>query len=226
MNDNQQNTEPGVARKRILIVDDHPLYRDGLVRFIGGQVDLECCGEVDNRLALPGAVARFSPDLVLLDLRLRGEDMVDSIKDLTIQNPGLRILVLSQKDESFYAEPCLRAGARGYIMKEEATQELLNAIHCVLAGELYVSRRMTGIILKRFMSGKVGDGFVSKLSDREFQVFQFLGGGMTTHEIATQLNLSVKTVETHRENIKNKLSYRDSASLVEAAKEWVRASER
>jgi len=209
---------------RILIVDDHPLYRQGLRRFIEAQPGLVCCGETDSCKAAMLAASQTNPDLVILDLCLRREDGLELLKNLHGRFPTVRVLVLSQKDESAYAEPALRAGAQGYIMKEEATEELLTAVNNVLKGELYVSRRLAAVILKKFLRGATGDGVSDKLSDRELQVFQFLGAGVSTREIATQLHLSVKTVETHRENIKHKLSLADSPSLLRAAQEWIQVT--
>jgi DNA-binding NarL/FixJ family response regulator len=214
------------TRTRILIVDDHPLFRDGLRRFIDSQTDMVCCAEADSVQTVLDAVNQHNPDLILLDLRLRGEDSMETLKNLTTQDSKRKILVLSQKDESLYAEPVLRAGARGYIMKEEATEELLSAIHSVLRGELYVSRRLSGLILRKFLTGVGGDGVASALSDRELQVFQFIGSGLGMQQIAEQLHLSVKTVETHRENIKHKLGFADSGGLLQAARDWVQSSER
>ncbi len=212
-------------KKKILIVDDHPLYRDGLRRFVESQPDLVCCGEGDTVQSIHEAFRTTHPDLITLDLRLRGDDAMRAIKDFTLQYPGIRLLVLSQKDEAIFAEPCLRAGARGYIMKEEATEELLNAIRAVLRGEIYVSHRLSGLILNRFISGVKGNSVAERLSDRELQVFQLLGSGLGPHQIADQLHLSVKTVETHRENIKHKLGFQDAGSLA-AAEDWVQSTER
>ena len=209
---------------RVLIVDDHPLYRQGLRRFIEAQPGLACCGEADSCQSALRAASESKPDLVILDLCLRREDGLELLKNLLGRIPDTRVLVLSQKDESAHAEPALRAGALGYIMKEEATDELLSAVQTVLKGELYVSRRLAAVILKKFLRGVAGDGISDKLSDRELQVFQFLGTGLGTREIAAQLHLSVKTVETHRENIKHKLALIDSPALVRVAETWVQAT--
>jgi DNA-binding NarL/FixJ family response regulator len=212
---------PPSAKHRILIVDDHPLYREGLRRFIDSQPNLTCCGEADSSRTALGTVRTCKPDLVLLDMRLRREDGMELLRSLVIEHPRLRILVLSQGDEAVHAELVLRSGAHGYIMKEEATDELLTAIACVLRGELYVSRRLSALVLKRFFRGASGTNLVEQLSERELQIFQFFGSGLSVQEIALQLHLSAKTVETHRENIKHKLSLRDAAAVVQAAREWV-----
>jgi DNA-binding NarL/FixJ family response regulator len=214
------------ARHSIFIIDDHPLYRQGLRRFIEAQPNLSCCGEADSCQSAVEAVRRCDPELVILDLRLRREDGTELMRNLLVEKPSLRFLVLSQGDETVHAEQALRAGASGYIMKEEATEELLTAINQVLKGELYVSRRLSALVLKRFFRGASRDAITAGLTDRELQVFQFLGGGMGVQEIAKHLHLSIKTVETHRENIKHKLKLPDAAAVVQAACEWIKTAER
>ncbi len=213
-------------KHRILIVDDHPLYRDGLRRFIDSQPDLVCCGEADSPAAALRAFEQLRPELVLLDLRLRGEDALDVLRKASTEKSPPKFLVLSQKDESVYAQPVMRAGALGYIMKEEATEELLTAIHVVLQGKMYVSKRLSAMLLKGFVTGNRDDNVAVKLSERELQVFQYVGSGLGTSEIAAVLELSAKTIETYRENIKHKLRLADSASLVKAAQDWVRSADR
>jgi DNA-binding NarL/FixJ family response regulator len=210
-----------MAKKRLLIIDDHPLFREGLRRFIDSQPNLSCCCEADSYQAGLETVRQYRPDLVILDLRLQRADGMELMKNLFAEQPRLRILVLSQGDENVHAELVLRAGALGYIMKEEATDELLDAINTVLRGEIYVSKRLSALVLKRFFRGQTSSNLAEKLSDRELQVFQFLGSGLSTQDIADQLHLSVKTVETHRENIKHKLELRDAASVVHAARQWI-----
>jgi DNA-binding NarL/FixJ family response regulator len=204
------------ARHSIFIIDDHPLYRQGLRRFIEAQPNLSCCGEADSCQSAVEAVRRCDPELVILDLRLRREDGTELMRNLLVEKPSLRFLVLSQGDETVHAEQALRAGASGYIMKEEATEELLTAINQVLKGELYVSRRLTAA------HNEATEG----LTDRELQVFQFLGGGMGVQEISQHLHLSAKTVETHRENIKHKLKLPDAAAVVKAARDWLNSVKR
>jgi len=209
------------AKNRIVIVDDHPLYREGLRKFIDSQPTLTCCGEADSARTAFEVIRECHPELVILDLRLHREDGSELIKNFLAEQPSLRVLVLSQGDEAIHAEMVLRAGALGYIMKEEATDELLHAINTVLRGELYASRRLSALVLKRFFRGASGANLDEQLTDRELQVFQFLGSGLSVQEIALQLHLSVKTVETHRENIKHKLGLRDAAAVVQSAREWV-----
>ncbi|MBI4660410.1 MAG: response regulator transcription factor [Verrucomicrobia bacterium] len=215
-----------MQKQRILIVDDHPLLRAGLIQFIDRQKDMICCGEADGAASTQNAVLAYKPDLVLLDLRLRGEDGLELIKSLKSQHPKLLILVISQCDEMLYAERALRAGARGYIMKEEATEEVLFAIRAVLGGELYLSRKLAIRLVRKTIESRPlmpGPG-VESLTDRELQVFQLLGSGLSTRQIAERLNLSFKTIETYRENIKHKLGLGGAADLVRYATRWVEGS--
>jgi DNA-binding NarL/FixJ family response regulator len=209
-------------KHRLLIVDDHPLFREGLRQWIEQQRDLECCGECEDVASALQAIDAQLPDLVILDLRLRDSDGLDLIKEAGARFPTQKILVVSQGDERVYAERVLRAGAKGYIMKEEATEQVSEAIRTVLAGELYLSRALSGILLKRYLGSTSQDSLLARLSDRELQVFQLLGSGLGSREIAAQLNLSVKTVETYRENLKHKLNFPDARTLVQAAVDWVR----
>ena len=215
------------ASQRILVVDDHPLVRDGLVQLIRRQSGLTCCGEADTVLHAQETALKENPDLVILDLRLDKGDGLELIKTLKSQLPKLRILVLSQLDEVLYAERVLKAGAHGYLMKEEAAKEVVTAIRTVLAGELYVSPKMSGHILRKMIdspSVRPVSG-VESLTDRELQVFQMLGAGKSTRRIATELFLSFKTVETHRENIKAKMGLADATSLIHQATIWYRRGE-
>lgn len=215
------------ANQRILVVDDHPLVRDGLVQLIRRQNGLTCCGEASNVPDAHACALREHPDLVILDLRLDKGDGMELIKMLKSELPGLRILVLSQLDELLYAERVLKAGAHGYLMKEEAAKEVVTAIRMVLAGELYVSPKMSGLILRKMIespSVRPVSG-VESLTDRELQVFQMLGAGKSTRQIAVELFLSFKTVETHRENIKAKMGLADAAALIHQATIWYRRGE-
>ena len=212
------------ARKtRILVADDHPLFREGLLQLISLESNYCCCGQADTVAATRKAAATLKPDLLILDLRLRDGDGLELIKFLTGQDPRLPILVLSQLDETLYAERALRAGARGYVMKEEASTEVHLAIRAILAGELYVSRKMSLIALHKLLSNESEprSGYVERLSDRELQVFQMIGAGMATSDIAGELKLSFKTIEAHRENIKHKLGLRNAIDLLCHATHWV-----
>jgi DNA-binding NarL/FixJ family response regulator len=214
---------PAPKKARILVVDDHPLFREGVIQLVSRQRDLICCGEADNGADASRAIARFKPDLVVLDLRLGREDGLELIKALIAQFPALQILVLSNCEEGTYAERALRAGARGYLTKEEATEEVLNAIRAILKGEMYVGRKLSILLLGRLLKGpRQGPGAgVESLTDRELQVFQLLGAGLSTGQIAERLVLSVKTIETHRENIKHRLGLTSADQLVRAASAWV-----
>jgi DNA-binding NarL/FixJ family response regulator len=215
------------ASQRILVVDDHPLVRDGLVQLIRRQSGLTCCGEADTVLKAQETALRENPDLVILDLRLDRGDGLELIKILKSHLPKLRILVLSQLDEMLYAERVLKAGAHGYLMKEEAAKEVVAAIRTVLAGELYVSPKMSGLFLRKMIespSVRPVSG-VESLTDRELQVFQMLGAGKSTRRIAAELFLSFKTIETHRENIKAKMGLPDATTLIHQATIWYRRGE-
>ncbi len=211
------------SRRRILIAEDHPLLREGLVQLINRERDLSCCGETDTIAATKTAVATLKPDLLVLDLRLRDGDGLELIKSLKAQVPSLLVLVLSEHDETLYAERALRAGAKGYLMKEEATDEVLNAIRTTLRGELYVSRKMSVLVLHKLLDNtlQARGNYLESLTDRELQVFQMIGAGKGTADIAAELRLSPKTIETHRENIKHKLGLRNAADLLCHAVHWV-----
>lgn len=204
------------------MVDDHPLVRDGLCRLISQQGDLTCCGEAGSVAEAQTAVAKHKPDLLILDLRLHGGDGLELIKSLKSQFPGLHILVLSQVDPSLYAERALRAGALGFLPKEQAAEEVLLAIRTVLAGQVYVTRGLAARLLHHFVgaSHRAPIAGLERLTDRELHVLELLGTGMSTREIAAELNLSFKTVETHREHIKQKLGLNGAAQLLEYAVRW------
>jgi len=208
-----------------LVVDDHPMVRDGLVQLIGQHPDLVCCGEADSVPTAQAAVEHKMPDLVVLDLRLKGGDGLELIKSLKSQIPKIKILVLSQYDAPMYAERALRAGAMGYVIKEQAAAEVLQAIRTVLGGQVYLTRSMASVLLQKMVGpGKTegGRSGVEALTDRELHVLNLLGGGLSTRQIANELKLSFKTVETHRENIKRKLGLRNAAALVHYATQWGR----
>lgn len=208
-------------RSRVLIADDHPLYRDGLRVWLERQADLEICGEAEDAAEVLKKVKELHPDLLLLDLRLRGEDGFELIGLLRAEWPDLRILILSQSDEMLFGEHVLRAGAQGYIMKDQSASELLQAIRTVVRDEIYTSEKLAALLLRRIYFGKPTDGAPSKLSVRELQVFELLGEGYSSREAASKLKLGLKTIETHRENIKRKLGLADAPSLVHAAITWV-----
>ena len=211
------------VRHRILLVDDHPFMRAGLAQLIDHQPDMMVCGEAGNPVEAMQAVVSTKPDLVLSDLTMPGRSGLEFIKDLRAAHENLAILVVSMHDESVFAERSLRAGARGYIMKEAGGENLLAAIRQILRGEVYVSPRMSARILEG-LSGSRPRGSsspIEKLTDREFEVFQLIGQGKSTRDIAEQLHLSPKTVDVHRANIREKLELTDVTALIRHAVRWV-----
>ncbi len=215
---------PSIPKARVLVVDDHPVIRDGLIRLIDKQGDLVCCGEAGTVMEAQIAVAKHKPDLVILDLRLKGRDGLELIKSLKSQFANLCILILSQYDAPLYVERALRAGALGYVVKEQAAEEVLIAIRTVLTGQVYLTPVMASLLLHKFVGtpSKAARAGVEQLTDRELHVLQLLGAGKSTREIAAELNLSFKTIEAHRENIKHKLGLQGAAALIHYATEWVR----
>jgi len=211
------------SKIRILIVDDHPMMRQGLVQLIDNEPDLAVAGEAETAEQAVSIIAQSAPDLVLADISLTGKSGLELIKDVQALRSGLPVLVISMHDESIYAERVLRAGGRGYIMKQEGGKQIMQAIRHVLSGQIYVSPKMSGKILEIF-SGRRSESHsspVERLSDREFEVFQLIGQGKGTRQIADQLHLSVKTVEVHRQHIKEKLKLTDAPSLARYAVQWV-----
>jgi len=211
------------SAKRILIVDDHPMMRTGLAQLIDNEPDLKVSAEADTAGQAINLVAKQKFDLALLDISLPDKNGLELIKDLRALRPELPILVVSMHDEMIFAERVLRAGGRGYIMKQEGGKKFLTAIRKVLAGQIFVSENMSASILEIF-SGRQHENTgspVRRLSDREFEVFQLIGQGTGTRAIAEQLHLSIKTVEVHRTNIKKKLSLKGAPDLVRFATRWV-----
>jgi DNA-binding NarL/FixJ family response regulator len=212
------------ARKRLLIVDDHPMMRQGLAQLINNEPDLAVGWEADNAGQAIDVASRFQPDLVLADISLPDKNGLELIKDIHALRPGTSILVVSMHDETLYAERVLRAGARGYIMKQEGGKKLMAAIRTVLTGQIYVSEKMSARILEFFSGHRAETASpIEKLSDREFEVFQLIGKGKGTRDIADYLHLSVKTVEVHRANIKEKLKLKSATALVREAVRWTEA---
>jgi DNA-binding NarL/FixJ family response regulator len=206
----------------VVVVEDHPVLCDGLKQLISSQPDLACVGVADDVSSAKRLVEGCKPELIVLDLRLKGGDALDFIKTLRVEYPEVKVLVLSQYDELIFAERALRAGASGYIMKENATDEVLRAVRKVLAGELYFSERVAAAVVQRVLREKpitTRDG-IERLSDREMQVFQLLGAAYSPREIAAQFQLSRKTVETHCEKIKHKLSLSTASELKQFARRW------
>ena len=210
-------------KNRIFIVDDHPIVRKGLAQLINQEEDLVICGEADNAETALEALKKVKPDLAIVDISLRGIDGFELTKLIRARFDNIPVLVISMHDESLFAERALRVGARGYIMKQEAIEKMMEAIRKVLRGELYVSERVSANIVKRFVDGKA-EGVSSPeelLSDREMEVFQLIGQGFGTRQIADQLHVSVKTVETYRANIKEKLNLKNATELMKHAVHWI-----
>lgn len=215
------------AARRILIVDDHPLTRRGIAQVIELQKDLAVCGEARDADQAMLAIRSKKPDLVLVDLSLPGKHGLELIKDIRSLHPAVLILVVSMHDESILASHALRAGARGFLMKTEGGEKLIQAIRQVLDGKIYVSDVVSSKAIDVF-SGKIRraeDPPTSLLTDREFEVFQFIGQGLTTREMGSRLRLSPKTVETHRLHIREKLGLRSGPELIQYAVRWAGAQE-
>lgn len=211
------------GKARIEIVDDHPLLREALIQLINRQGDMAVVGCAESVSAADAAIERCKPHLLVLDLRLEGGgDTLEFIKSVRSRHPDVRVLVLSQLDEMLFAERCLRAGADGYITKQEASAEVVNAIRAVLRGETYLSRRVAVLVFHQAVdAGKDGLATgMTALTDRQLHVFQLLGAGLSNSQIAREMKLSVKTVETHREHIKHRLGANDAAEVARLAAEW------
>jgi DNA-binding NarL/FixJ family response regulator len=215
--------KPADKKKRVLIVDDHPVTRAGLVHLINHQPDLVACGEAESAARALDILDSSRPDLLLVDITLPGKSGLELIKDVKAMHPELLMLVLSMHDESLYADRVLRAGARGYITKHEGGEKLMEAIRHVLSGKIYVSESMSAHILEIFSGGQtaIDRSSIEKLSDREFEVFESLGEGLSSQQIAKQLHLSAKTVDAHRANIKTKLGIKTTAELIAYAARWI-----
>lgn len=215
------------ARRKIIIVDDHPMMRQGLAQLINNEPDLNVVAEADNAGEALDQIRLHQPDLVIADISLPDRNGLELIKDLRALRSDILILVVSMHDEQLYAERVLRAGGRGYVMKQEGGRKLMHAIRHVLEGKIYVSEKMSANILEIFSGGrnKGGGSPVESLSDREFEVFQMIGEGKGTRQIAEQLHLSVKTVEVHRANIKEKLHLKTATDLVRYAVRWTEADQ-
>jgi DNA-binding NarL/FixJ family response regulator len=216
-------SKSAAARKKILVVDDHPMTRAGVVQLVDKQADLRVCGEAGDAKSALSEITKSRPDLVLTDVTMPGRSGVEFIKDVQALHAGLPMLVVSMHDEAIYAERMLRAGARGYIMKEAGGEKLLAAIRQVLDGKVYLSEQLSARILENLSGRKPrnSNSPIEKLSDREFEIFQLIGQGKTTAEIAKNLHLSTKTVDVHRAHIKEKLGLHDMPSLIRHAVRWV-----
>lgn len=207
---------------KIFIVDDHPIVRQGITQLINQDANLKVCGEASDMASALPSIAACICDLVIVDLSLGQDSGVRLIEELLCNNPCLKILVLSMHDESLYAERCLRAGAKGYIMKQETPEKVILALKRVLNGEVYISDRLSARLLHKLASKGSAPLCtpLERLSNRELEVFQLIGQGLTTRKIAEKLNLSVKTIETYIDHIKRKMDFEDARDLILHAVQW------
>lgn len=217
---NQQVNSAG-KKVRILVVDDHPIVRQGLTLLINRERDLMVCGEAEEAQSAMQEIAASRPDILIVDISLNGPDGLELLKNIRLKHPSLPVLILSMHDESIYAERALRAGANGYIMKQEATEKVLVALRRILNREVYVSERIANKMLRHYIGGSAGTHSpITDLTDRELEVFRLIGDGHGTRQIAEELHLSVKTVESYQAHIKEKLSLHSARELVQHAIQW------
>jgi len=209
-------------KTKILLVDDHPMVREWLATLINQQADLEVCGEADNAPKALQLVGLLNPNVAMVDISMEGGSGIELIKNIKASHPDVLLIVLSMHDEALYAERALRAGARGYIMKREATKGVLQAIRCVLSGKLYLSDKMAMMMAEKLVEGrlKAEAPVIEKLSDRELEVFQLLGRGYSTRQIADELHVSFKTVQAFCARIKEKLNIVSANELLREAVRW------
>jgi len=215
-------SKPMTQKSKVLVVDDHPLVREWLSNLINQQSDLEVCGEADNAAKALQIIGGVDPAVAIVDISMDGGSGLELIKNIKATHPNVMVIVLSMHDETLYAERALRAGARGYVMKREATKRVLEAIRSVLAGKLYLSDKMAMMMAERFVDGRPNPtgSVVEDLSDRELEVFQLLGRGYGTRRIADELHVSIKTVQSFCARIKEKLKLLTAAELLREAVRW------
>jgi DNA-binding NarL/FixJ family response regulator len=216
-------TKPESIKRRVFLVDDHPLVREWLTQLIQRENDLTVCGEAEDTQEALRRIEETKPEVVIADISLKSTHGLELVKDLQARHPALPVLVLSMHDESLYAERVLRAGAKGYITKQEATKKILLAIRQVIAGQIYISEKMASRMVHKMVLGRAEDqkSPIERLTDRELEVFQLIGRGQGTRRIASELHLGVKTVESYRARIKEKLKLEDGTQLLQHAIQWV-----
>ncbi len=219
---NHNHTNSTTKKKTVFLVDDHPIVRQGLTLLINQEPDLAVCGQAEEMYAALQAIQTFRPDIMIVDISLNGPDGLELLKNIRMKYSGMPVLILSMHDETIYAERALRAGANGYIMKQEATEKVLTALRRILGGEIYVSDRVGNHMLQHYVRGASlsAQSSVAELTDRELEVFRLIGEGHGTRQIAEELHLSVKTVESYQAHIKEKLSLRSARELVQHAIQW------
>jgi DNA-binding NarL/FixJ family response regulator len=210
---------------RILIVDDHPLMRQGIGQLINAEKEMIVCGEAEDANKAIDAIATTKCDIAIIDISLKGSSGIELLKNIKVRYPKLPVLVLSMHDEAVYAQRALRAGASGYIMKQEGAEKVLIAVRKILNGEVYVSERLGARMLNQLVGGRatLAGSPIDALSDRELEVFGLIGQGHGTRPIAEKLHLSVKTIESHRAHIKEKLNLKNATELVHHAIQWVQS---
>jgi DNA-binding NarL/FixJ family response regulator len=215
-------------KTKILIVDDHPIVRQGLTELINQEDDLVVCEQAEDAAEAMGIIKKLKPDMAIVDISLKETSGMELIKDIKVKYPNLAVLALSMHDESLYAERALRAGAKGYVMKAEATEKVVTAIRKILSGQIYVSDRMAAKMVRKLVGGSpdVGVSAIERLSDRELEVFRLIGQGYGTRQIAERLHLSIKTIETYREHIKEKLNLADASELLQYAIQWTHSQDK
>jgi len=218
-----KNSAPeSTETKRIVIVDDHPLFRKGLEQLINHSNNaFTICGEAGDAAQAMTVIRELKPDLVIVDLSLPGANGIELIKNIRAEFQKLPILILSMHDESLYALRALKAGAQGYVMKQEALENVINAIREVLAGRPYLSHDMSSKLITNFASGTVETNLTDSLSDRELEILELIGKGRDVREIARALHISAKTVETHRAHIKEKLDLKNARQVARFAVQWL-----
>ena len=216
------------VKTRVYVADDHAMVRRGLAAMIALETDMELCGEAEDCATATSEIGKLVPDVVIVDISLRGNSGIELIKNIKALDPKIHMVVLSVHDESVYALRVLKAGAKGYVMKQDIASRVIDAIRKVRKGQMYVSERVASQMLNRLVKGQEeeGDSPVAGLSDRELEVATLIGSGLATREIAARLHVSVKTVETHRAHIKTKANLNTATQLVQFCVRWVEDSKR
>jgi len=216
------------VKTRVYIADDHPLVRKGLASLINAEADMEVVGEAEDCPTATSEIMKLRPDVVIVDISLRSANGIELIKNIKTFDPKIHTMVLSMHDESVYALRVLKAGAKGYVMKQDIANKVLDGIQKIRKGQMYFSEKVTSQVLNRMMNGQDTDSEspVSSLSDRELEVVNLIGTGMSTSEIAQRLHVSVKTIETHRAHIKTKLNLKTATQLVQFCVRWVEDARR
>jgi len=215
-------------KTQVFIVDDHPVVRDGLTTIINHEQDLNVCGQADDAPEALKAIDELKPDVVVVDISLKSSNGIELTKSINAQHTNLFVIVLSLHDESVYAERSLSAGAKAYLMKDAASESIIKAIRTVLSGEIYVSDKISKKFLHTIGRNKAGETKtpIESLSDRELEIFRMIGDGLKASQIAKQLHLSTKTIETYRSRIKEKLNLPNAAELLQYSIKWAKSQDR